>query len=80
MSLESSEIRWFSAKSIVEQLSQNRAIGISGNRRSFSAVFNQRKSFAAVERATYLASVIDVDTDFYCCDRQEKVEFPSLNK
>jgi hypothetical protein len=73
-------MRWFSARSIADQLSQNWAIGVSGNRRSFSAVFNQRKCFAAVERATYLASVIEVDSEFCFCARQEMVEFLSLNK
>jgi hypothetical protein len=50
-------------------IAQNRAIGVSGNQRSFKAVFNERKSFAALERAAYSASVVDVDTNCCICDR-----------
>jgi hypothetical protein len=47
---------------------------------SFRAVFNERTCFAAFDRATYSASVVDVDTDLCFCNRQEIVKFLSLNK
>jgi hypothetical protein len=61
-------------------LSQNKAISVRGNRRSFRTVFNQRKGFAVFETAIYSASVVDVNTDFSFCDSQEIFEFSSLNK
>jgi hypothetical protein len=78
--MESSEIQWFSATSITERLSQSSAIGVSGNQRSFRAVFNQRKCFAAFEKAIYSASIVDMDTDLCFYDWQEIVEFQSLSK
>jgi hypothetical protein len=80
MYLDSSETRWFSARSIAEGLSQNRGSSAIENQRSFRAVFNQRVCFAAFESATNSASRVDMDTDVWFYDHQQIVKFPSLNK
>jgi hypothetical protein len=56
-------------------LLQNRAIGVSANQRSFRAVFNQRKDFAAFDRAIYSDSVIDIDIDFVFVTAKKLLNF-----
>jgi hypothetical protein len=76
MFFDSSQIWWFSARSIVERLSQTMAIGVPGNAKSSRLVLSPKKCFAALESAMYSTSVVEVEMDFYFCDRHEIVDNP----
>jgi hypothetical protein len=80
MYFDNSKIGWVSARLIIEQLLQKRAIGISDNYRSLSAFFNHKKWFAALEYTIYFISLVEVNIDVCFWDCKEIIELLSLNK